>query len=246
MTRVAWVRPDTQLVKYGDGRIVPEVFAPPVLDQRLVGDELDTLAWDCYVDVPGPRLCPDEIPVTGDDCFGFDGSDCPFPIGQTCSCDSDTGVWTCGPEQKPLPPYFEPPDVPPRTPMAVLTDDDRLAFCTWYATAVAGGPGATPVPDSPVGANGYTSGVACVFGQQNLPCNGVLSVLSEADCEANLAVSECGGAVEDLTMCIDAIVRGACSPLERSCRGYFASTYCSGTIATQITDAGMACDVRVQ
>jgi hypothetical protein len=200
-----------------------------------IGKEGST-TW--YCDFPGAS-CGDELLEDGDDCFGFFGAYCSYPLG-SCSCDATSGVWECDEPQEP-PPHLAPPeDVDGEHTVADLDDEERTAWCTWLATAMSGGPGFMLPANAPV-ADGYVYDFGCLFGDFTSPCNAMVPTLSVAQCAANLAVSTCEAPVSKLTGCIRDIFGGFCQLEQTTCAEYFATPGCDGTVLVELTGGASGC-----
>jgi hypothetical protein len=207
------------------------------------------LAWNCYLNWGGPQntSCPSEPPEHGSDCFGYYGLSCKFPPQLACECNEPTEgpVWEC-PTPLEVPEHLEPPSAPdPLRAIADLNDEEREAWCEWFATASAGGPGFPPVADGPVDDDGYVSGVACYTSGDQF-CQSAVPGLSKAQCVANLMLSECGSPISNLTACVHDVFGNVCGPFSYGCLDYLETPNCGGTIAIDSPGPTPMCRLRVE
>jgi len=201
--------------------------------------------WDCYIDIGRNWICPNAAPEDGSDCFGFFKLECTYPVQKTCTCSSESGVWSC---IDPPPPMDRNPPESALGERAVKELDaaERAEWCAWYASLTVA-PGFPATPDRPVGPDGFVEGPGCSL-QAQRPCQAALPVLSATQCAANLAVTGCEAPVSDLTACITNMYDG-CSPTGDGCVDLFLAG-CEGTMVTRYLGEPLgqpfSCGVRVE
>jgi len=196
------------------------------------------LMWHCYSRTGSSYECPNAQPADDDGCYGSYGVECEYPERTTCTCSSKTGSWNCvdvSPENLSVPPAGASTDQPINT----LSDAQRASFCDWFATASIG-PGYPEPPPASVDENGYTTSNGCASGGTDaFPCRALIPTLSSADCQANLALSNCAAPLSELTDCVLTVYDG-CWPSPHGCPRYFERPDCSGTIAVSTLPPGSA------
>jgi hypothetical protein len=187
---------------------------------------INDLHWQCGSSTTFDASCPGEPPTAGADCAGHFGTQCPYPIRKTCSCDASFGTWQCsGPKPEGFP---EPPAaLDPTTPVRDLTEAQRNSWCAWDVAAVANQTSDPAPPDAPVGADGKTITTGCRKSSART-CSAAMANLSPKQCAQNLAVSSCAAPLSELTDCVTTMMSG-CLPSPHGCARYFASPGCDGT-----------------
>lgn len=185
------------------------------------------LHWDCYRSTGSTFVdCPDEQPETGSSCFGSKGTSCLYPPWVTCECPSDPNdsSWRCVFEAPAM--QEHPSVVDENAIVSELTEQQRAAFCAWYAPPVE--PGFPEPPVREPNANGFYPYSGCAV-TEALGCTTNLPTgLPAAACEANLALSTCEATMRDLIDCVLSAQRGNPSP--NGCPSYLATPGCSGTL----------------
>lgn len=190
--------------------------------ERAAGD----LRWDCTGVGSSSASCPTSV-ENGSSCFGHYSTECWYPVSIRCTCSPDPGVWECmkgsgRPWETPAPPTLPAAE----SPINALSDADREAWCRWFQDA-ASGPGFPPMSDSEVAPDGRTLNSSCTYGY-GAACNVAVVTVSPRQCVQNLALSECGAPIGNLTDCVTTAFSD-CVPSPHGCARYLAAG-CSGTI----------------
>ncbi|MEI9937543.1 MAG: hypothetical protein WDO69_10020 [Pseudomonadota bacterium] len=202
--------------------------------------------WDCGGDTGDTvNLCPLEEPKDGSDCYGFYSLSCSYLWNIDCECSAETKVWSCvgpagTPADAPLPMMPE-----PSKPVSDLSNAEQKTLCDWSNTMFGGGDGFPPIQDSPVDANGYTSGGSCIAGDKDF-CPLSEPMLSKAQCVANLELSACKAPVQMLAECMRALFY-RCTPADLACGNYLQTPNCPGTMLGEgFGPSSSACSLKVK
>lgn len=185
------------------------------------------LRWDCYQNIGSGRMdCPAQQPEHGSSCFGLKGYQCSYPVLVTCSCptEANDSNWRC--EDYSPPDTEHPTVVDPDKQVRDLNDDERQAWCEWYA---APEPGFPAPPELEPNADGFYPDTGCASSSDFLGCSANRPTgLPVSACVANLALSSCEATVRDLNDC--ALSMKFFEPSPFGCARYLGASGCSGTI----------------
>jgi hypothetical protein len=207
--------------------------------------------FDCGLSSGGMQDCPHQIPSNGSDCFGHVLTACPFPVTTVCDCaEGADPTWSCN-AADPLAAYPAPPSDPaPTTPITGLTAGQRNAWCTWYDATRLAPSGAPPLPETSIGADGYTAGHGCAM-RGTFFANGTIPEVAVSYCEGNLSLSDCQAPISELSDCLLTIRSGV--PFEHGCARYLEKPGCLGTIVAAPlpggeggAGAGDSCKLKVE
>ena len=194
---------------------------------------LTTAGW-------GDGVVPALQPTPGSAC-AVSAEDCPFPIGDRCTCTA--GRWSCVADPPLQQPRYVGSPADPATlakPIDTLSNLEVSQWCHWFVTLGAlKGPYASEDKNTSAGYVDNLGGSAWSIFFVNA-CEPEPTQLARTFCEANLKVQPCHATREELTDCILTIDRGR--PAIHGCDRFFENPDCDGTIVRRLGPEGRDVD----
>jgi hypothetical protein len=218
---------DTCAYYWEDPAIPGQTFYSECACRAFCGSSATELHWDCYRNIGASYMaCPPEQPEDGSSCFGLKGYECYYPTSVSCRCPNEPNEdsWECASEASPVPDH--PSVVDEDKLVRDLTDEEREAWCAWYAPVE---PGFPAPPELEPTADGFYPDTGCNSSGDFLGCAVSRPTdLPASACVANLALSTCEASVRELNDCV--LSMRWFEPAPFGCARYLDAPGCSGTL----------------